>query len=118
MSEQTITAITSVTGTFRSLGDQGATDPRGSGGNTAPISGKSLPADKPDLERVAKALNAEPGSIGRNLRFQVDLDRGTPVIQVLDRETGEIIRQIPPEKVSALLRAESGSGIRLYDELV
>lgn len=118
MSEQTITAITAVTGTFRSLGDRGATDSQVSRGNIAPDSGKSLPADKLDLEKVAKALNMAPGSIGRNLRFQVDLERGTPVIQVLDRETGEIIRQIPPEKVSALLRAEGGSGIRLYDELV
>ena len=36
----------------------------------------------------------------KDLRFKVDMNSGRSVIQVLDRDTGEIIREIPPEKAS------------------
>ena len=120
MSEPTNIGISSVTGTFKSLGSQaGASTAIGNiksaGGNALPIEAVTA---KPDLAKIAKALNAAPSSIGRNLKFKVDLDRGTSVIQVLDRETGEIIRQIPPEKVSTYLQTEGGLALRLYDEIV
>ena len=51
-----------------------------------------------DVEELASALNVANQSIGRDLRFEVDMESGRSVIQVLDRETGEVIRQIPPEK--------------------
>jgi flagellar protein FlaG len=121
MSEQTKINISSVTGTFRSLGGQ-ARASTAAAGNIKAASGNSLPSEsvpsKPDMAKIAKALNAAPSSIGRNLKFKVDLDRGTSVIQVLDRETGEIIRQIPPEKVSTYLQTEGGLALRLYDEIV
>ena len=119
MSEQTIKSISTATGTFKSLASQNVS--RTESGNPADDSGKSLPAapvSKPDLVKIAKILNMAPKSIGRNLRFEVDLDAGRSVIQVLDRDTGEIIRQIPPEKVSTYLEAEGELSIRLYDELV
>ena len=87
-------------------------------GNSEAAGGNRLPAEsvapKPDMAKIAKALNQAPSSIGRNLKFKVDLDRGTSVIQVLDRDTGEIIRQIPPEKVSTYLQSEGGLALRLY----
>ena len=119
MSDSSRVNIASVTGTYRTLAADTARAPRSDG--VSADSGKILPpsqASKPeDLMRFAEALNAEPTSIGRNLRFKVDLTRGTSVIQVLDRDTGEIIRQIPPEKISTYLRSEGGLALRLYDEL-
>jgi flagellar protein FlaG len=92
------------------------------GGNVATDSGKTLPVEiarpKPDMQKIAKMLNMAAGSIGRNLRFKVNLDAGTSVIEVLDRDTGEIVRQIPPEKVSTYLQSEGGLAIRLFDEVV
>ncbi|MEQ8204782.1 MAG: flagellar protein FlaG [Woeseia sp.] len=95
--------------------------------NTAEQSGKPTPADgkilpveseQMDIEAVVEKLNLATQSIGRDLRFEVNLDSGHSVIQVLDRETGEIIRQIPPEKVSPT-RAENGAlTVRLYDDVV
>ncbi len=121
MSEQTKIDISSVTGTFKSLGGR-STSPTANVGNVQSASGNSLPvepaASKPDMVKIAKALNAAPSTIGRNLRFKVNLDSGTPVIQVLDRETGEIIRQIPPEKVETYLEREGALALRLYDENV
>ncbi len=122
MSEQTIRAMSSASGRFASLANQEVPTASSIGGKVGSEDGKPLPvreaSDKPDMREIAKALNMAPRSIGRNLRFEVDLDRGTSVIQVLDRDTGEIIRQIPPEKISTYLQAEGGLAIRLYDEIV
>ena len=118
MSEQTIRSA-SVTGTFNALGTDAA---EARGGKVEPANGKELPvqaaASKPDLKKIAQLLNMAPRSIGRNLRFEVDLDSGKSVIQVLDRDTGELIRQIPPEKISTYLQSEGELAIRLYDEIV
>ncbi len=123
MSEQALTAKPSgassttgsaVTGTFSVL----------KGGNAEPTVGKVLPThtvervEKPDLEEIAQELNKVSRSVGRDLRFQVDLDRGHAVLQVIDSETGEIIRQIPHEKAANALGQSGSSSIRLLDAVV
>ena len=47
------------------------------------------------------ALNVEnlTQMVNRNLEFSVDKDTGSQVIRVVDSETGELVRQIPPEQV-------------------
>jgi flagellar protein FlaG len=89
-------------------------------GNDDATAGKVLPveAEKPDLRKVAEQLNLSSQSIGRDLRFEVNLDSGRSVIQVLDRQTGEIIRQIPPEKVAPYRQENGAIVVRLYDEVV
>ncbi|MEM7502147.1 MAG: flagellar protein FlaG [Pseudomonadota bacterium] len=119
MTDPSRASSVAATGTFRTLrAVEPAVTP---GGNSAPAAGNSLP-DRGETEaakvaRIAEALNNAP-SIGRNLRFEVDLSNGTSVIQVLDRDTGEIIRQIPPEKITTYLQSEGDLALRLYDELV
>ena len=119
MTDPSRASIVAATGTFRTLR---AEEPAvTSGGNSAPAAGNSLPdrgeTDAAKVARIAEALNNAP-SIGRNLRFEVDLSNGTSVIQVLDRDTGEIIRQIPPEKITTYLQSEGDLALRLYDELI
>lgn len=123
MSEQALKSVASGTGTYAVLSDR----PQDvQGGKPNPAIGKNLPESKPesdqkrgpDLEHLARQLNLASRSIGRELRFRVDLQSGHSVIQVLDRETGEIIRQIPGEQASASLSSSAGSAIRLFDELV
>jgi len=123
MSEQALIATPSgassttgsaVTGTFSVL----------PGGKTDPTIGKLLPthtverAEKPDLEEIAQALNKVSRSVGRDLRFEVDLERGKAVLQVIDRETGDIIRQIPHESAAQALRQSGPASIRLLDAVV
>jgi uncharacterized FlaG/YvyC family protein len=122
MSEQSGNNISAATGTFTTLTSDalgqvasGAGESQGAGGKILPLPAKDK---KPDLEAIARSLNQAPASIGRDLRFEVNLDSGRSVIQVLDRDTGEIIRQIPPEKLSTYVLMEGGVAIRLFDELV
>ncbi len=89
-------------------------------GKPRPGSGQSLPVvatQKIDLQAIAKKLNVSSLSTGRDLRFKVDLGNGTAVLQVVNRETGEIIRQIPPEKIVLALRENGILHMRLLDEL-
>lgn len=88
-------------------------------GNVASTAGKHLPqAGNAEAEIIANKLQTAVQAIGRDLRFQVDMVSGRSVIQVFDRETGEMIRQIPPEDARTFL-AESGDvKLRLYDDRV
>ena len=71
--------------------------------------GKELPrpavagALETDLTTVVAALNDYVQSVKRDLQFAMDQDSGRTVITVLDTETQEIVRQIPPESAVALV---------------
>ena len=120
MSEQALKTAPSGTGTPTTTAATGTFEVV-SGGNADADTGKSLPppaAEKADPARLAEALNAASRRIGRDLRFQVDLELGYAVIQVLDRETGEIIRQIPQEKAAVSLSGNGALQMRLFDDLV
>jgi hypothetical protein len=119
MSNHDVKQISNVSGTFRTLQLKAELAPPG--GKVAPATGKEVPvqaAAKPDLEALARKLNVASRSIGRDLRFEVNMDSGRSVIQVLDRETGEVIRQIPPEKTSLYQSGNGELALRLYDEQV
>lgn len=116
MSDQDVKLAGNSTGTFPVI--RPTTPDTGAGGKSAPQNGNDLPAkqiDDADLEALAAKLNIQSQSIGRDLRFKVDMDSGKSVIQVLDRETGEIIREIPPEKAEVSLSVNGDMRLRLYD---
>ena len=118
MSEQDVKPVSNATGTYPALQPRQVEIP--AGGNAAPETGKEVPAQAvkgPDLEAIAAKLNVATQSIGRDLRFKVDMDSGQSVIQVLDRETGEIIREIPPEKAELSLSASGQMQLRLFNGL-
>jgi len=59
-------------------------------------------AERRQLIRAARAVNAS-GTLGRNeLVFAVDSETRRPVIRVEDRETHEVLFQVPPEYVLRL----------------
>lgn len=79
------------------------------GKNIAP-QGKDVPpkAEKDEATRsgnLAQAVNDINGHIQnlqRDLQFSIDDDSGQTVIKVIDSESKEVIRQIPPEEVLAM----------------
>ena len=56
-------------------------------------------------------------SVGRDLRFVVDLNGASAIIQVLDRETGELIREIPANQLSTYAPEEGTAAARLLDAI-
>lgn len=115
MSDQDMKPVSAQTGTYTTL--TAVPDAR-AGGKVPAESGKNVPrVEMPDIEVLAAELNTASRAIGRDLRFQVNMDTGRSVIQVLDRETGEIIRQIPPEKAEPYVAADGAVAVRLFDDL-
>lgn len=63
------------------------------------------------LEEIAQTLNREMQFRERNLNFSVDKISNRILFSVTDKESGEVIRQVPPEavlKVSHNLEALKG----------
>jgi flagellar protein FlaG len=83
--------------------------PREQAGKAAPATGRDLPPPEPpvsaaDVERAVRRLTELMSETQRSLRFQVDELSGRTVITVLDAETQEVVRQIPPPEFLAVVR--------------
>ncbi|MFT5117105.1 MAG: flagellar protein FlaG [Kiritimatiellia bacterium] len=77
----------------------------------APSSGKELPVQEAkssprsipealkqsEIEQAVIEINDYVQSVQRDLHFSVDQDSGLTVVRVRDKESGEIIRQIPED---------------------
>ncbi len=88
------------------------------GGNTPPVSGQNLPLEEPpvsaaDVEEAVQHLAELVSQTQRSLRFRVDETSGRTIITVLDAETNEIIRQIPPPELLAVVRHLERAGALL-----
>lgn len=72
-------------------------------------SGKSLPVEavvmsRSDVEDAVSRINDFVQKSQRTLNFQLDEDSGQTVIRVYDKESSELIRQIPGELTLELAR--------------
>lgn len=63
------------------------------------VPGSGIPADARSLQRFL-----DNASAGTQLRFRVESDVGRVVVQVIDVQSGEVVRQIPREEALALAR--------------
>ena len=55
-----------------------------------------------DIAKAAEAFAELAQNMNRDLRFSVDNELEQPIIRVIDRSSGEMIRQIPTEEVVEL----------------
>ena len=61
---------------------------------------KSQPvANGKEIEDAVTNLNDFAQSVNRQLQFTVDKESGKTIVKVIDAETGETIRDIPPEEI-------------------
>jgi flagellar protein FlaG len=56
------------------------------------------------LREVVESLEDAIAVINRSVRFKVDDSTDTLITQVVNRDTNEVIRQIPPEEMLAIAR--------------
>jgi flagellar protein FlaG len=88
------------------------------GGKDRSAIGQDLPAPAAvaaeDVERAVRRLNEMMAKSQRSLRFQFDELSGRTIITVLDEVTKEVVRQIPPPELLAVMRRlEEQSGLLL-----
>lgn len=84
-----------------------ASSPGVDGADALPEGGKALPLkeEKTDsiestavpIEQAVTEINEYVQSIERDLHFSIDEDSGLTIIRVRDKESGELIRQIPED---------------------
>jgi len=63
--------------------------------------------DTAGVEPSVKRIVPQPEINGANLalQFAVDTQTGQRIVQVIDKETGELIRQVPPEELLNVMHA-------------
>ena len=74
--------------------------------------------EREQLEKVAQQLQEFMGEMSRSLQFQVDEDSGRDVIKILDKTSGNVIKQYPSEEVLSLVSKLSESAGILIDQTV
>lgn len=76
------------------------------------------PLEREQLEQMAQQLQDFMGEMNRSLQFQVDEDSGRDVIKVLDKATGDVIKQYPSEEVLSLVSKLSETAGLLIDQTI
>ncbi|WP_143475892.1 flagellar protein FlaG [Pseudoalteromonas sp. EB27] len=79
---------------------------------------KVQPLEREQMEEMAQQLQDFMGEMNRSLQFKVDEDSGRDVIKVLDKNSGEVIKQYPSEEVLSLVSKLSESAGILIDQTV
>jgi flagellar protein FlaG len=81
--------------------DEQKTIPNTSAANNNKVSETELSPEK--LEKVVQQLQEFMGEMNRSLQFKVDEDSGRNVIKVIDKESGDLVKQYPSEEVLGIV---------------
>jgi flagellar protein FlaG len=86
-----------------------ARQPVATSGSSAPAPSVPSPAERQEqsveeLARATESITDYIQTVSRSLSITIDDQLETPVVTVLNRETEEIIRQIPSEEALAIAR--------------
>lgn len=73
-------------------------------GQNLPRAGQGGTVGDKDLSEAVSKIQDYVQNLHRELHFTVDENSGRTIITVINAETDEIIRQIPPEEILALSR--------------
>lgn len=86
--------------------------------NLTPKPGKVSVSQEQQLDNLLKKLNVNADIIDRGIRFEKDNYYDKMIVRVYNRETGDIIKQIPPQDVLDFAKkSEEITGI-LFDKTV
>ena len=78
---------------------------------------KARPMDQEDTNALAKELNETLKQVDDNFSVSVDNDTGMMVVRITDSQTGEVVRQVPPQQVlDANVSVERIIGLLVNDQ--
>ena len=107
----TVTRLTPVVSISRPELNQETSDLSGAEGQKLPVEGNGTPQVQPqfqlvqasnDIKQAVREINEFVQNVQRDLSFNMDEASGRTVIRVIDRDSGDTIRQIPSEEVLAI----------------
>ncbi len=79
-------------------------DARQARANVAPAAREST-AGEDTLTRAIEAVNHMLDPMARSLQFSIDDTTGKTVVKLVDRETNEVLREMPTREMIAIARA-------------
>ncbi|NLM94165.1 MAG: flagellar protein FlaG [Firmicutes bacterium] len=85
---------------------------------TPPPSEEQEEITRADLENAVEALHKVSMIFDRKLEFMIHEDTNRVIVKVINNETGEVIREIPPEKIVELVAKMNTYLGLLIDETV
>ena len=65
----------------------------------------AAPAENVSLERAIDAVNQMLDPMARGLQFSIDASTGKTVVKLIDKESGEVLREMPSREMLAIARA-------------
>jgi len=71
---------------------------------------------KNEVDQALTEIKAQLGSVGREINFAVDEDLNIVIIKVVNKDTEEVIRQIPTEEVVEIARNIQNNKGFLFEE--
>ena len=71
----------------------------------AEVKDARLQPDDEELKQALRGLNEKLSAWSTNLRFEVDEDLSRVIVQVVDADTGDVVRQIPSEEIINMSKA-------------
>jgi flagellar protein FlaG len=95
--ESSVTSNTNLDGNPKGAERVSSADP------ASPSTGQVTSLSGAELRDAVEHLNQLTRSARRELQFNVDESTGRTVIKVIDSESEEVVREIPPEEVLALI---------------
>lgn len=118
MSNENISSLArSVLNPSESLPQNGKSSGTSASATQANNAANEKPATEPNHDQIAKAaekFSQYMNSTSRDLRFLVDQDTGKIIVKVIDKNSGDVIRQIPSEEVLAVAKTltdEASQGV-------
>jgi len=96
----------------------GVVVPRGDNSFRSEVANDNVSLTVTEIEQMVEALNNAKEMQQRNLNFRIDDENGRTVIKVIDRETENLIKQIPSEDMITLVNHMQDMQSLLFDEQV
>ena len=98
---------------------QEATNPPPVQGNVVkPVMGEQAELSVSEVLEVVQKANAALANNQSNLKFLLDSDNGKPIVQIIDRETQEVLKQIPSVEMLKIAKAiEKMQGVLMSREV-
>lgn len=83
-----------------------------------PVLGEGAELSVEEVIEVVQKANNAMASNQSNLQFLIDNDNGKPIVQIVDRETQEILKQIPSVEMLKIAKAiEKMQGVLMSREV-
>jgi flagellar protein FlaG len=99
---------------------QGITDkvPILTNNSSKPLLGERAELSVSEVLEVVQKANVALSSSQSNLKFMMDNDNGKPIVQIIDRETQEVLKQIPSVEMLKIAKAiEKMQGVLMSREI-